>query len=173
LTSHGRILSGETEITLIQHLGIGWTTHFQTPINEKEGMRMKSLARIGVLIALGAMSGTATAHAAPGDWAAVGYDPDGKTGFPGPGITAWVNHAPSKGDAVNAVLSECGSAPGMGGSSAPCTIVALVQNGCVALLSLDGVANPAGGIGPTAQAAVASTAAGKRVTEILYNDCTY
>ena len=136
---------------------------------------MKTLTCAAVLVGttLPLLAGTGIAYAAPGEWAAVGYDPDGKTGFPGPGITAWVNHAPTKGDAINAVLSECGSAPGMGGSSAPCTVLAYIQNGCVALLSLDGVANPAGGVGPTPQAAVASTAAGKRVTEVLYNDCTY
>jgi hypothetical protein len=129
------------------------------------------VALIGPIICV--ISGVGTAHAAPGEWAAIAYDPDGKTGFPGPGFSVWVNHAPSKPDAMNAVLSQCVSGPGMGGSSAPCDIVALVQDGCVALLSLDGVANPAAGTGPTAQAAVASTAAGKRVTEILYNDCTY
>ncbi|MDT5012751.1 MAG: hypothetical protein QOH57_4368 [Mycobacterium sp.] len=136
-------------------------------------MKPLTCAAFVVGAALSMMSGTGLAHAVPGEWAAVGYDPDGKTGFPGPGITAWVNHAPSKGDAIGAVLSECGSAPGMGGSSAPCTVLAYVQDGCVALLSLDGVAEPAGGIGPTAQAAVAATAAGKRVNEVLYNDCTY
>ena len=129
----------------------------------------------GALIgaAMCTMSGVGPAHAAPGEWAAIGYDPDGKTGWPIPGFAVWVNHAADQREAVNAVFSQCGSAPGFGGSSAPCQIVALVQDGCVALVSLEGVANPVAGIGPTAQAAVDATAAGRRVTEIQYNECTY
>jgi hypothetical protein len=136
---------------------------------------MKPLALCGALVGatLCMMSGAGAAQAAPGEWAAIGYDPDGKTGFPGPPITAWVNHVPSQAEAMGMVFSQCGSAAGMGGSSAPCTILAMVQDGCVALLSLEGVAHPAAGTGPTAQAAVESTAAGKRVTEVIFNDCTY
>lgn len=136
---------------------------------------MKPPACCGALIgaAICMLPTVGIAHAAPGDWAAIGYDPDGKTGFPGPGITAWVNHVPGQLEAINMVLNECGSAPGMGGSSAPCQILISVHDSCVALLSLEGVRYPAAGNGPTLQAAVENTAAGKRVTDILYNDCTY
>jgi hypothetical protein len=88
-------------------------------------------------------------------------------------LTAWVNHAASKAEAVNGALSQVCTAGGFGGSSSPCVLLALVQNGCVALVSLDGVANPAAGTGPTVEAAIASTAAGMRVTEVQYADCTY
>lgn len=136
---------------------------------------MRPLAVGGALVAaaLCMVANVGTANAAPGDWAAIGYDPDGKTGFPGPPITAWVNHVPGQLEAMNMVLSECGSAPGMGGSSAPCQILISVQDSCVTLLSLEGVAHPAAGNGPTIEAAIASTAAGKRVTEVQYADCTY
>lgn len=142
---------------------------------ERKDDEMRPLACCGALIgaALCIIPGVGTAHAAPGEWAAIAYDPDGKTGFPGPGFAVWVNHVPSQMEAVNAVLSQCVSGPGFGGSSTPCDLVALVQNGCVALLSLDGVAFPAAGTGPTVQAAIDSTAAGKRITEIQYADCTY
>lgn len=136
---------------------------------------MRTRAVCGALIgaAMCTMSGVGPAHAAPGEWAAIAYDPDGRTGWPNPGFAVWVNHAASQVEAVNASLGQCSSAPGFGGSSAPCELVALIQDGCVALVSLEGVANPVAGIGPTAQAAVDSTAAGKRVTEIIHNDCTY
>jgi len=136
---------------------------------------MRPLACCGALIGatLCMVSGVGTAEAAPGEWAAIAYDPDGRTGWPNPGFAVWVNHAASQTEAVNATLGQCSSAPGFGGSSAPCQLVALVQNGCVALLSLAGVANPAAGIGPTAQAAVDATAAGKPITEVIYNECTY
>jgi hypothetical protein len=136
---------------------------------------MRRLACSGALIGatLCTAFGAGTAHAAPGEWAAIAYDPDGKTGWPNAGFAVWANHLPGQMEAVNAVLSQCVSGPGMGGSSAPCELVALVQNGCVALLSLDGVANPAAGTGPTVETAIASTAAGHRVTEVQYADCTY
>jgi hypothetical protein len=51
--------------------------------------------------------------------------------------------------------------------------MALAQDGCAAPLSPAGVTHPRAGIGPTAQAAVESTAAGKPITEIIYNDCTH
>ncbi|HEY7052159.1 MAG TPA: hypothetical protein VH496_08490 [Mycobacterium sp.] len=136
---------------------------------------MRPLAVAGAFAAAAfcAVSGVVPAHAAPGEWAAIAYDPDGRTFPPSPPLTAWVNHAATKADAVNGALGQICTAPGMGGSSAPCQLLALVQNGCVALLSLDGVENPAGGTGPTIEAAIASTAAGKRVNEVTYADCTY
>ena len=136
---------------------------------------MKSLAVGGALVCAAVCVAPAmgTAHAAPGEWAAIAYDPDGKTGFPGPGFAVLVNHAGSSAEAVGSVLSQCVSGPGMGGSSAPCEVVAVVHDGCLALVSLDGVANPAAGTGPTIDAAIASTAAGHRVTDVQYADCTY
>ena len=129
---------------------------------------MRLIVCCGTLIpaALCGVSGAGTAHAEPGEWAAIAYDPDGRTGWPNAGFAVWVNHAADQREAVAASLGQCSSPPGMGGSSAPCQLVALVQDGCVALLSLAGVAYPAAGIGPTAQAAVESAASGRRVTEI-------
>lgn len=136
---------------------------------------MKPLASCAALVGAAAcvLPTVATAHAAPGEWAAIAYDPDGRTGFPGPGFWVSANHAPGEAQAVGSVLSQCVSGPGMGGSSAPCEVVAVVQDGCVALVSLEGVANPAGGTGPTIDAAIANTAAGHRVTDVQYADCTY
>ena len=136
---------------------------------------MRRLACSGALIgvALGTMLGVGTAHAAPGEWAAIAYDPDGRTGWPNNGFAVWANHIATKGEAIGATLGQCVSGAGMGGSSAPCDLVALVQDGCVALVSLDGVANPAAGTGPTREAAIANTAAGHRVNEVQYADCTY
>lgn len=136
---------------------------------------MRSLACCGALIGatLAMMSGVGTAVAAPGEWAAIAYDPDGRTGWPNPGFAVWVNHAASQTEAVSGSLGVCSSAPGMGGSSAPCELVALVQDGCVALVSLDGVADPAAAVAKTAQGAIDAAAAGHRVTEVQYADCTY
>ncbi|HEX9176003.1 MAG TPA: hypothetical protein VF874_07880, partial [Mycobacterium sp.] len=133
------------------------------------------LACCGALIgaAMCAMPGVGAAHAAPGEWAAIAYDPDGRTGWPNPGFAVWVNHAAGQREAVAGSLGQCSSGPGFGGSSAPCELVALVQDGCVALVSLDGVAQPAAAVAPTAQGAVDAAAAGHRVTEVIYNDCTY
>jgi hypothetical protein len=136
---------------------------------------MRPLAACGLLIgaAVCAVPTAVPAIAAPGEWAAIAYDPDGRTGWPNDGFAVWANHVPSQGEAVAQSLGQCASGAGMGGSSAPCELVALIQNGCVALVSLEGVKNPAAGVGPTAQAAVDSTAAGHRVTEVIYNECTY
>ncbi len=136
---------------------------------------MRSLACCGALIGatLCMVSGVPTAVAAPGEWAAIAYDPDGRTGWPNPGFAVWVNHAASQGDAMAATVGQCVSGAGMGGSSAPCELVALVQDGCVALVSLAGVANPAAAVAKTAQGAVDAAAAGHQVTEVIYNECTY
>ena len=136
---------------------------------------MRSLVVCGALFgaALCVIPTDVTANAAPGEWAAIAYDPDGRTGWPNSGFAVWANHLATQGEAIGATLGQCVSGPGMGGSSAPCQLVALVQDGCVALLSLDGVKYPAAGTGPTLQAAVDSTASGKRVNEVIYNDCTY
>jgi hypothetical protein len=151
-----------------------WVSEFVFLANRKVD-EMRRLACAGALIgsALCAVLSVGTAHAAPGEWAAIAYDPDGKTGWPNNGFAVWVNHVPDQMQAVNAVMSQCVSGPGMGGSSAPCDLVALVQNGCVALVGLDGVANPAAGTGPTIQATIDSIAAGHRVNEVQYADCTY
>lgn len=119
------------------------------------------------------VAGIGTGHAAPGEWAAIAYDPDGRTGWPNPGFAVWVNHAATARDAMAATVGQCSSGPGMGGSSAPCELVALVQDGCVALVSLEGVANPAAGTGPTLEATIASVAYGKRIAEVQYAACTY
>jgi hypothetical protein len=136
---------------------------------------MRRLACSSVLIgaAMFTMFGVGTAHAAPGEWAAIAYDPDGRTGWPNAGFAVWANHVATKGEAIGATLGQCASGAGMGGSSAPCELVALVQNGCVALVSLDGVANPAAGTGPTIQATIDSIASGHRVNEVQYAECTY
>ena len=136
---------------------------------------MRSLVCCGALIGatLCMVSGVPSAGAAPGEWAAIAYDPDGRTGWPNPGFAVWVNHAASQQDALAATLGVCSSGPGMGGSSAPCDLVALVQDGCVALVSLAGIAQPAAAVAKTAQGAVAAAAAGHQVTEVQYNECTY
>ncbi len=135
---------------------------------------MKLLSCCGALIGAAMMAtGIGTAHAAPGEWAAIAYDPDGRTGWPNAGFAVWVNHAASAVDAVSASLGQCSSGPGFGGSSAPCELVALVQDGCVALVSLAGLANPTAAVAKTAQGAVDAAAAGHQVTEIQYNECTY
>lgn len=130
-----------------------------------------SCALIGATLCM--VSGVPTAGAAPGEWAAIAYDPDGRTGWPNPGFAVWVNHAASQGDAVAGSLGQCVSGAGMGGSSAPCELVALVQDGCVALVSLAGIASPAAAVANTAQGAVDAAAAGHQVTEVIYNECTY
>lgn len=136
---------------------------------------MRSHACCGALIGatLAMVVGVPAAGAAPGEWAAIAYDPDGRTGWPNPGFAVWVNHAADQADAVNGSLGVCSSGPGMGGSSAPCELVALVQDGCVALVSLAGVEQPAAAVAKTAQGAIDAAAAGHQVTEVQYADCTY
>jgi hypothetical protein len=174
MTSHvGHSISCELLVDPL-HRAKNWVStsvfHAKGKVDEMRSLAC-SAALIGATLAI--VPSVGTAHAAPGDWAAIAYDPDGKTGWPNNGFWVTANHIQGQMQAVNAVMSQCVSGPGMGGSSAPCDLVALVQDGCVALLALDGVANPAAGTGPTIEAAIASTAAGKRVTEVEYAECTY